>query len=508
MGHQVKIFLVKPRPPDEVANKASPLPEAYKYAWEPVALKILAYLIQKQFPAAETAVWHIITGEDRGLFLNAVRTQRPDMVAFTELDLLVNEVNSLAGEIKKIDGRVITLAGGKQSSTLRRGDIFPFRNIDTAFRGGPAALLRYIERYLGRAAAAYTDTARTDAAYIAGEIIVEGGRVSGDDSMGERPQLDGPFDHAAMRKINVVNHDMESYIGRWQSHPSILEDPVRTSPCYFGEGCPHNCVFCQSPLEFDHRPARLCAPRETAGEIAWLTEHYGVNNFFSLEANMDLHNLWELYRALDALGIHYAAVSGFIRALDIVKYGPEPLSGLARKGLRVVSIGLDIPADGGADIYHKSFLYADMREALELCRTCGIIVLGTVVGDPGLDRHEFARQLNAVKLLPVADIDIRLAIAIRNTEYYQKNKAALIYDPDTQSEYFDRQNYRCQTIQRPGKIRPEETYALVRDFYRSYYSDENHLSYVREILKNHPDTLPFFKRQYKEKGLPVPSYNS
>jgi radical SAM superfamily enzyme YgiQ (UPF0313 family) len=491
----MRIFLVKPRPPDEVADKASPLPEAYKYAWEPVVLKILAYLIQKQFPEAETTVWHIITREDRGLFLDAVRTQRPDMVAFTELDLLVNEVNALAGEIKKIDGCIITLVGGKQSSTLRKGDVFPFRSIDTAFRGGPAALLRYIERYLGR----------TEETYIAGEITVEGGRVSGDDSMGERPQLDGPFDHAAMRNINVANHDMESYIGLWQSHPSILEDPVRTSPCYFGEGCPHNCVFCQSPLEFERRPARLCAPRETAGEIAWLAGHYGVNNFFSLEANMDLHKLRELYRSLDGLGIRYAAVSGFIRALDIVNYGREPLGDLARKGLRVVSIGLDIPADNGTDIYGKSFLYADMREALEVCRACGILVLGTVVGDPGISREEFARQLNAVKLLPAADIDIRLAIAIRNTEYYRKNKDCLIYDPDTQSEYFDRQNYRYQTIQRPGKIRPEETYALVRDFYRSFYSDENHLSYVREMLRTYPDTLPFFKRQYGEKGLPVPS---
>jgi radical SAM superfamily enzyme YgiQ (UPF0313 family) len=485
----MRIFLVKPRPPDEVTNKTSPLPEAYKYAWEPVALKILAYLIQSQFPEAETTVWHIITQEDRGVFLYAVRTQKPDLVVFTELDLLVNEVNTLAGDIKRIDARIITLAGGKQSSTLRKGDVFPFRCVDTAFRGGPGALLRYIERYLGR----------TKETYIEGEIKVDGsGRVSGDNSMGGRPQLDGPFDHAAMRKINVANQDMESYIGLWQSHPSILEDPVRTSPCYFGEGCPHNCVFCQSPLEFARRPARLCAPHETAGEIAWLTEHYRVNNFFSLEANMDLCNLRELYHALEALGIHYAAISGFIRALDIVKYGREPWKDLARKGLRVVSIGLDIPVDSRADIYRKSFLYGDMREALELCRACGILVLGTVVGDPDMSREEFALQLNAVKLLPAADIDIRLAIAIRNTEYYQKNKGCLVYDPDTQPEYFDRQNYRYQTIQRPGKIRPEETYALVKDFYHSFYTDENHLSYVKEMLKTHPDTLPFFKRQYGE----------
>jgi radical SAM superfamily enzyme YgiQ (UPF0313 family) len=488
------IFLVKPRPPDEIVNGTAPLGEAYKYAWEPVTLKILAFLIGREFPGTETEVWHIITREDRGAFLEAAGARKPDMVVFTELDLLVNGVNSLAREIKKIDRRIITLVGGKQSSTLRRGDVFPFRHIDAAFRGGPGALLGYLERYRGAGKPS-----------IEGEIRVDGGgRVCGDDSTGGRPQLDGPFDHVAMRGIPVVNHAMESYISLWQSHPSVLEGPVRTSPWYAGEGCPHHCVFCQSPLEFKRRPARLCDPRETARELAWLAGEYGVNNFFSLESTMDLYNLRELYRALEGLGIGYAAVSGFIRALDIVTYGREALETLARKGLRVVSIGLDIPADSGDDIYGKSFLYGDMMEALELCRACGIIVLGTVVGDPDMGREEFALQLDAVKLLPVADIDIRLAIAIRNTGYYRRNKDFLVYNPDAGPEYFDRQNYRYQTIQRPGKIKPGETYALVRDFYGSFYSGETHLSYVRDMLKNHPDTLPFFRRQYGEKGLAVP----
>jgi radical SAM superfamily enzyme YgiQ (UPF0313 family) len=484
------IFLVKPPPPDEVANKRCPLPETPKYAWEPVVLKILASLIQKEFPAVQTAVWHIITGEHRRAFLDAVRAQRPDMVAFTEIDLLVNEVSALAGEIKKTDPRILTLAGGKQSSVLRRGDVFPFRHIDTAFRGGPGALLRYIEAFM----------AGRKGDYIEGLITVDsGGRVTGDDSSGSRPHLEGPFDHAAMRKIEVVNVDMESYIRLWQSHPSILEDPVRTSPFYSGEGCPHNCVFCQSPLESGR--ARRCAPRETAGEIAWLAGEHGVNNFFSLEANMDLGSLRELYRALEDFGIHYAAISGFIRALDIVRYGRGPLEDLARRGLRVLSVGLDIPADSGTDVYGKSFSYGDMREALELCRDCGILVLGTVVGDPRLSRDEFARQLEAVKQLPAADIDIRLAIAIRNTGYYKENRSRLIYDPGAQGGYFERQNYRYQTIRHPGKISPEETYSLVRGFYSSFYSCGPRLSYVKGMLKNHPEVLPFFKRQYREKGL-------
>jgi radical SAM superfamily enzyme YgiQ (UPF0313 family) len=465
--------------------------EAYKYAWEPVVLKILAQLIQTRFPEVETALWHIITGDDREDFLGAVKARRPDIVAFSELDILVSEVNALAGEIKKIDPRIVTLAGGKQSSTLRTGDMFPFRHIDAAFRGGPGALLGYLARFLGQTLEAGE-----------GVITVDGGgRAAGDNSTGRRPQLEGPFDHVAMRKINVVNQTMESYIGRWQSHPSILEGSVRTTPVYLGEGCPHACVFCQSPLEFHRRPALLCDPREGAREMEWLAKTHGVNNFFSLEANLNLPHLFGVYQVLEELGVRYAAVSGFIRAPDITGYGREALKVLARKGMRILSVGLDIPAAGGTDIYHKSFSRGDMLEALELCKECGIIVLGTVVGDPDNRGEEFARQLEAVKRLPVADVDIRLAMAIRNTGYYHQNKKYLIHDPDAGSAYFDRQNYRYQTIRLPGKISPEETYALARDFYQTFYSDKNHLAYVNAMLRNHPDTLPFFKRQYGEKGL-------
>ncbi|MDR1909884.1 MAG: radical SAM protein, partial [Spirochaetaceae bacterium] len=433
-------------------NRVSPLTEAYKYAWEPIALKIMSGLIKDQFPGTETEIWHLISGDDRDPFFRAVRTKNPDLVVFSELDLLVSGVNSLAEGIKNINPAIVTVAGGKQSSALRKGDLFPFRHIDAAFRGGPGALLRYMERMPGKAD------------YIAGEIkIDERGRVCDDGAQGERPHLARPFDHVEMRKTAVANQTMESYISEWQSHPSVLEGPIRTSPCYFGEGCPYQCAFCQSPLEFDRKPALLCGPRETAGEIAWLMKNHGVNNFFSLEANMNLNNLREVYRVLEeGFGIPYAAVSGFIRAPDVVKAGKENLlRELVQRGLRVLSVGLDIPADSKTDVYRKSFSYGDMRESLDLCKEYGILVLGTVVGDPGRSREEFAFQLEALKSLPVADIDIRLAMAIRNTAYYRENKKYLLHDPDGPDkgrDYFDRQNYRYQTIQYPGKISPGETY--------------------------------------------------
>ncbi len=485
------VFLVKPHPPEEILNQSCPVPEKYKYAWEPVSLKIISFLIKRDFPDAETQVWHLIKTDDDQLLLDAVEKEQPDFVLFTEIDVLVTQINILAKHIREINSSTIILVGGKQSSALRNGDAFPFKNIDAAFRGGPDAVLQYIHQIRNHGTPDF----------IKGLIRVDShGIVSDDNSFSGRSHLYQPFDNVGMRKIQVVNQPGEAYIRLHQSHPSILNSEIRTSPVYSGEGCPYQCIFCQSPMEFGHENTSLPGNVHSAArEIEWLIKTYHVNNFFFLEPNLNLDHLLEIYTVLDSLGIDYASVSGFIRAGDIVKYHRKNILGtLAKKGLRIISLGIDIPADSRLDVYKKSFSFKDMMEALDLCRAYGIIVLATAVGDPDLQTDDFRNQLSIIKSLPIADIDIRLAIPIRNTEYFQKNKKYMLYHPNTQNNYFDRQNYRYQTLQFPGKITPDQTYALVKELYHTFFFDDDHIGYVADMLERFPDTLPFFRRQYQE----------
>ncbi len=118
------------------------------------------------------------------------------------------------------------------------------------------------------------------------------------------------------------------------------------------------------------------------------------------------------------------------------------------------------------------------------------------------------RKIEAIEGHRLAEVDVRLAIAIRSTPYFDRVQDHLIYHPDRDPIYFDRQNYRYQTIRFPGKIRPEQTYKAVNEFYDSYLFSRDHLKYVERMLKRHPDTKPFFQRQYTDiagEGKALPS---
>jgi len=222
---------------------------------------------------------------------------------------------------------------------------------------------------------------------------------------------------------------------------------------------------------------------------------------FSLEPNLNLRHLLEVYRLLEDHTREMPAISGFIRAGDIVRgHHQGILAPLAAKGMRVLSIGLDLPIHTGRDIYNKAFTRNDMMDCLSICRDLGILVLATVIGNPDMDRAGFAEQLDLIADLPVADMDIRLAIALRNTAYYAAVEKNLIRHPAREAAYFDCQNYRYQTIQFPGKITPAETYELVHRFSEGYLLRPAHAAYVAAMVRDHPDTAPFFERQYGKAG--------
>lgn len=484
---KLRIYLVKPFPSKEVRERKCPTPEKYKYAWEPIALKYFAYHLNEMFgEVLDVKIWHLINDQDKEDLLLAIKHHLPGIVAFTELDVLVNETNKLAEECKAISNDIITLCGGKQSSLLRQSDTNPFSNIDYIIRGdGVNGLASFVQRYL------------------ANEVFVFDGLLNGqnksiveEDTFCKRLNT-VVIDFNAISQFSIENHPYEEYLDCHQFHPSIIKETinVRTAPLLTGTGCPYQCFFCQSPVEYNNSKVILNEVSEIAKHIVWQNKNYAVNNFFSLEPNLNLTNLFRIYDALEPLGIDYMSISGFIRAADIISAHKQGyLKKLVKKGMRILSIGLDVPFSK-EDSYNKSFTYAEMMECLDLCFDYGIIVLATVVGDPTLTKEQFYLQLESLKALKVAEVDIRLAIALRNTEFYKVNEDQLIFHPEKDKQYFDKQNYRYQTLQFEGKITPEETYAMVNEFNDAFLCSEQHGEYVKTFTEKHPETMVFFKKQ-------------
>jgi len=503
LTNPVSILLVKPHPPLAILARQCPIPETYRYNWEPLSLKYLASFLNHSFGArVRVTVWHLMDQHDDDRFLKSVADVHPDIVAFSEMDVLVNEVIRLAERVKSLSPDTWTAVGGKQTSLLRSGDRFPYRFIDYAVRGDGATALVEIVRHL------LADTAPTD---FPGMVHVDNEKmVTGPDSVSPRSDIN-VHDAIAVRSVPIEHRQQQEYIDVHQRYPSITRDEPRTASLLLGSGCPYACNICQSPMEFGKAGNNTMVRRadDATREILWLRKHANANNFFSLESNLNLVNLREIYRSLEALGIASLAVSGFVRAADVVRaHANGLLAHLAGKGLRILSVGLDIPPGAEQDIYNKSFTYGEQLECLRICEELGILVLATAIASPAVDGAELAGQLQVLAALPAAQVDVRLAIALRNTPYFHEMKPYLLHRPDQEASYYDRQNYRYQTMQVPGKVTPNETYALVRDFHVNFHANQHHVAYVLRMLQNHPDTLPFFQRMYRdlpEEQKPMPA---
>lgn len=491
----IDITFVKPHPPNEVMNRTCPIPDPYRYDWMPMAFKVMASDLVRRFgDSVRVKIYHLMNERDEAGFFEDFKKNPPDMLAFSEIDLLVNQVNRIAEMLKDVSPETLTVAGGKQTSLLRTGDSLPFRGIDMALRGDGINAIATLVRTRLESGVFPRD--------IEGSIKTnENGLIVGHNDFTERFDI-SRLDLIGSHRLDVEGHPFEHYLTTHQKFPSIVPGDVRTSSLFTGTGCPHSCNFCQSPFDYGDMSKKvfLRSQHDVASEMVWLQEAHGVNNFFSLEPSLNLTNLMGVFDVLEhEYGIAHLPISGFVRAVDIVKaYKRSVLQKLVNKGVRVLSIGLDIPLDTQDDVYNKNFSYDDMVECLRICNELGILPVVTIVGDPNIDAETFAKQLDTTKRLPVAGVDVRLTIALRNTTLFKLVEDRLLHHPNTDSEYFDQQNYRYQTIQVPGKVRPEQTYDLVNTFHRDFLINPTHIAYVLNMLRRFPDAKPFFVRQYKD----------
>ncbi len=483
----LRIWFVRPHPPRAVLAGRQPLAEEPRYNWEPLALKFFAYRLEQRFGGAvESTVWHLFDAADDEAFVAACGAEQPQVVAFSEIDLLVNEVNRLALRLKRRAPHCETVVGGKQTSLLEPGDRFPFVAVDYALAGDGVAPLTALCTALAEGVRPLS---------LPGLVHVdERGVVERVEALGRRDELSA-IDGVALHERPVRNHDLAEYLAGEQRFPAPLPAPWRTSAVLVGTGCRHACSFCQSPVEYRNESAVVMRrePGSVADEIVWLTRDHGVGAVFALSPNLELDHLAAIYRELRERGIEWLPIGGFVRAADIVSADERGLlAPLAASGMRVLSVGLDVPYGAAGDCFGKQFDLSTMEEAVRLCTARGIALAATVIASPELPARELRRSLEPVLALPLQSVDVRLAIVLRNTPYYRRMHRYLTRGPERGNAYFDRQSYRYQTLRVPGGARPRETYRIVRAFNDRFAHDPKRASAVHALVAAHPELRPVF----------------
>jgi SAM-dependent methyltransferase len=314
------------------------------------------------------------------------------------------------------------------------------------------------------------------------------------DAHGARDDL-ADIDGAALHEIAVRGHSLDAYLGREEVFPAPLDPPYRTATVLFATGCPHGCYFCQSSLEYAADGGRVVQrdERALAEEIRYLHIEHDAGAVFALAPNLSLGHLRAVYRVLDELGVSQIPISGFVRAADIVAADRDgTLDALVSSGMRVLSVGLDLPYATRDDRFGKHFDFATMEGALRACSRCGVAVAATVVAPPDMSASELAGTLSPLFALPLCSVDVRIATAFRHTPYFESVEPHLRRHPDRDVGYFERQSYRYQTIRLPGRVRPRQTYRIVRRFTTRFERHPDHRRAVAALLDEHPALGPVF----------------
>ena len=483
----LRVWLVRPHPPARVLRRRQPLREDYRYNWEPLTLKLLAYRLRQRFGAAvECTVWHLFDEVEDHRFIAACTAERPHVIAFSEIDLFVTEVNRLTLLAKRAVPDAVVIVGGKQTSLLQPWDRFPFPRVDFAIAGDGAEPLRDLCAALleGRRPDRLPGMVRFDDTQVVRAVDVHGAR----DDLAD-------IDGAALHEIAVRGHSLDDYLGREQVFPAPLDPPYRTATVLFATGCPHGCYFCQSSLEYAVDGGRVVQrdERTLADEIQYLHIEHDADAVFALAPNLSLGHLLAVYRALEERGVTQIPISGFVRAADIVAADRDgTLDALVSSGLRVLSVGLDLPYTTRDDRFGKRFDFETMEGALRACARCGIAVAATVVAPPDLTASELAETLDPLCGLPLCSVDVRIATAFRHTPYFESVEPHLRRHPDRDVGYFERQSYRYQTIRMPGRVRPRQTYRIVRRFTTRFERHPDHRRAVAALLDEHPALGPVF----------------
>ena len=116
----IEIALVKPHPPDEVMDRQCPIPDPYRYDWMPMALKVMGETLIKHFgDQVRVKIYHLMNDKDELSLFDDLQRDTPDMVGFSEIDLLVNEVSRIAQRVKGVSQDALTLCGGKANITAQ-----------------------------------------------------------------------------------------------------------------------------------------------------------------------------------------------------------------------------------------------------------------------------------------------------------------------------------------------------------------------------------------------------
>src|SRR5262245_13127399 len=296
---------------------------------------------------------------------------RPQVVGITSVTLNHHIAAATAEVVRKCDGAVPIVMGGRHRSFEIEGSFRDQPALDYIAIGEGEHTMRELVRAL---------EGRMDMRDVRGLALRDGDRV-----VKNAPRaLEDDLDTLPTPARDLV--PLARYLA-FDSHASVVTS----------RGCPYSCVFCSAP-QWTGRQVRYRDPGLCVDEI----EELARLGFTEITIEDDL---FTLYRA------HFLAVCGeLIRRNTGIRWNafsrvdtitPEIVETMARAGCQAICFGVESGNQEVLDLVKKSSNLAKVKEAMRMTQGVGISALASfIIGLPGETEEtlrkavEFANELH------------------------------------------------------------------------------------------------------------------
>lgn len=348
----------------------------------------------------------------RELVRRHVERCRPDVVGVTFIASEFPAGMEILREVKRCDPRTLTVAGGLHATLCP--EHFDDPVVDVVVPGPGAHAFRDIVR-----------------AREAGQPLASVGGILVRGAHGLVPTAT-PATARDPAGDDFLMPD-RSLLRRWLSTYRTKHLDVPSTYVFTSLGCPHRCRFCsiwpQHGGEFRQRDVE-----SVVAELGTLDD-YGVVRFADANTIVDVGFIERLFRRIAEEGIRKIFVMDI--RIDTAASHPQLIERLARGGLKVAITGIESFRQEELGGYEKGFDVRLIDRAIDVFRSCGILVRGNYIVPPDYTEPDFAAlaEFSAARRLALAGYTVLTPMP--GTPFYREVQDRIVDHDLAKYTFFD-----------------------------------------------------------------------
>lgn len=389
----MKILLVKPVTPRNLILNCVP----------PLGLGYLATSLREAGIEQVKILDCVKENLDYQGFSRKIAHFKPDVVGFQVFSHDLPSVKICLDIVKRMNPKVITIAGGPHPSGLPEETLQSFKLLDYLFCGeaeiGLPLLIKYCQQK------------KSHLATIPGL----GWRDSkGKIKINKQAYLDD------LNKIGFVAWDLL----KPQEYPDAPQGVIfRNSPIaplVATRGCPFNCTFCAG-WTISGKQIRKRSIDNLLSEIDFLHKNYGIREIHFLDDNFTFYREYVEEFCLKLIDKDYKISWCCPNGVRLDTLDEKLLILMQRSGCYYVSVGIESGTDRVLKLMKKGIKISRIEKMVHLVNKSGMPINGFfIIGYPGETRKEIIKTIKFAKSLDLTRAAFYNYLPLPRTEAYNK----------------------------------------------------------------------------------------